>query len=193
MTELSEAWEYYEPDPEVAELLEEAAARGSPLDRLADDRLACAGALGLRYGSGGVRNLRAIKTHLAPEKAPRPEPKTPDHMACAGCGTSFRPAKSVQRYCSLECRPGGRARVLPDRQCEACGRTFRPRDVTRRYCSVACRRAGHRAPAVSYPAGYCKCCGKVIAPSRSPNQKNVRVFCSKACSRKWRGRAANRK
>lgn len=174
--EFDPAWEYYEPDPEVAWAV-------------ACERLSSFGGFGLRDddGSGdgigfvfGCGDPNFYRTRVAP---PRYERQTADvpPRACGSCGFVFRPRESCGRYCSRECygvaRRSGQypVRRPPARvsDCRHCGATFRPRSRRSRYCSRACHGAARALPALDVS---CRQCGGSFR-----TRDRGRVYCSRAC------------
>lgn len=82
---------------------------------------------------------------------------TPRARACPRCGTSFKPTRKGQKWCSATCRKAvskqtrrkadKRARraeppswALLDRACACCGKSFKPKCNHQKYCSLKCQR-----------------------------------------------------
>lgn len=179
------AWEYWQPDQEVAELLAESGACvGGGFAAIADRRLGKAGGLGFRFGKGKPDFFCG---RLAPRKRAG-EREALRHRECAACGDYFLPKRSCRPYCSRKCSPHvGAQRSLPDVTCALCGIVFRRAEAGRKYCSLAC--VGKSQHKQAPPSG-CKGCGGHVPPSSSRNAGAVaRLFCSKKC----KAAAANRK
>jgi hypothetical protein len=158
--ELDPAWEYWTPaDPEVAELLAEAAGPRHPWDALGVEpyRLERGGGLaGVRFGAGSPDRWEPREGRGPAARGPD-RPALPDRRACAGCGGWFRPARASRRYCSRACVPRpGAARALPAAAaCAGCGKGFAPRAAAARFCSRRCAAgAGGRAKARVDPGAF---------------------------------------
>jgi hypothetical protein len=146
--EFDPEWEYFEPDPEIAEVLV-SHSRVSLAEmvfggvRPGEDQ----GASGFRFGVG---NPDAPRGKVAPLTSRDVEQVYKAiqrdhihyHVRCEGCGGYFLPDKNSRKYCSNECYIRlGAARILEDIPCTTCGKVFRPRESGRKYCSVPCSQA----------------------------------------------------
>jgi hypothetical protein len=134
MTGISEEWEYWMPDPEIAELIGGPAAGFDGLG-IEESRH---GLLdhGFRFGRG---NPNFDRTRFAREPPPANRPAVVARV-CPGCDRLFQPNRSDRRYCSNDCRPPlHRVRRLPETSaCVGCGAEFRPDRADRKYCTRAC-------------------------------------------------------
>jgi hypothetical protein len=160
-------WEYFVPDPEIAEVMGCAAPEG--FDGVIDwqeDRRGRGHASGLRFGRG---NPDYARFRLAPPKADRP---TARPRRCQWCEFSFYPRGSGSRFCSRECYAAGRQ--LEPRHCLTCGSLFRPPRSHSRYCSQRCSPSNQR----SLPDRECRSCGKLFRPLADRT-----VYCSIRCVR----------
>ena len=200
--EFDPAWEYYTPDPEIAELLPPSGnALHCFLEAMRDDS---GTPTGIRFGRGNPDRYHA--TRLAPL---RPERPAPPPRLCPTCGWSF---EGRNRYCSRACRPrqvgaprhsvprpAHLRRLRPARliTCRTCrGRTPYDRR-TWPYCSQECRavyrqarlatcierrdqcrehRRRQQALARQQRLRPCLYCGELF-PSR-----NGKRYCSRDCS-----------
>lgn len=115
--ELDPAWEYHTADPEIEELLSEAAGR-STFDTW-DAIRTCP-----------VRQL---------DRPPLFQRGVWHSFVCArpGCGRVYRSLCESSLYCSPSCAHPASLRV-----CDYCGRHYRRRRGGRRYCSVECFHSG---------------------------------------------------
>lgn len=184
--EIDERWEYWEPDPEIAEVL---ALSGAVCRRDIESlgiELRNGQTLtdvGFRRGSGDPDR---ITFRLAPERQ-RCRSERHEWRECVTCGVAFRADRSDRRYCSLACRPVGRRRSLPDVLCKQCQRTFRPWFAGQVFCSPECVGLSQRRQPIT--GGGCRNCGGAIPPSESRNRSVQRVFCAERCKRNWANRA----
>ena len=81
------------------------------------------------------------------------------------------------------------------RICERCGKTFREhawrvRQNPVRFCSVECRDNGQRPERKKRVVLSCRHCGKQFEVVQWA--RDIRLFCSQACSAKWQWRHARR-
>lgn len=149
--EFDPAWEYFVPDPEVAEAVSHATQGFDGLG-IEDRRLDRDGAVsGFRFGRG---RPDAFVCRLAPE---RPVERVGvANRLCGGCGRPFAPDRTSRKYCSDECyaRPG-RPRERPESAaCEKCGRVFNPKRSEQRFCGRKCGGGnGTPPPRAITPAG----------------------------------------
>ena len=150
--EMTEAWEYWHPDPTIAEILLHNVTI-SGLEAMFDiKRIARTDGYnrtGFRFFSATNRGDRFIG-RLAPDpdkrryRAPTWEPPL---TTCPTCRSRFFPTRPGRIHCSDKCyRRKGRARELKDRICllSSCAKFFRPSVVTQKYCSQACAAKMHR-------------------------------------------------
>lgn len=179
-------WEYWEPDPEVAEAL--AADGRVTLDHLVDrDALidTCFGTRGwknwmanpgFRLGHGNPDGAIIDPTPLPPVFKDRPC-KTVRRAACFRCGRAFDYNPwGRSKYCTMCCPTGG-SPVIEPIPCRGCGKLFRPRERRYQHCSPACVRLIEKA--VEFTEG-CPVCGKPVPPSASPNKLIKKRFCCRA-------------
>jgi hypothetical protein len=143
--EFDPAWEYYEPDPEIA-----ACVYGRPAAR--DVR----SLTGQRDAGGGtglsvVSRPDGVRSYLGPERPAAREARRFDLRTCRQCGHVYRPAWEGQRFCGLNCarkaKVTGRRKVpIAPRACERCRALFTPtapsKAAVQRFCSRACARRG---------------------------------------------------
>jgi hypothetical protein len=143
------AWEYWEPDPEIAEVLHHS-QRLRLVDLMYDWRMQKHRAGGIRFGNG---NPDGFGGKLAPKRL-KPERESPRPAICKGCGRLFQPDRFSRKHCSSACyKQPGRDRVLPDVTCEACGVVFRPREAGQRFCNKSCfGKSRPRLPPTSGPS-----------------------------------------
>jgi hypothetical protein len=178
------SWEYFTPDPEVAEVL-----RTERVDfaDLMDSRLYKTRNQGLRFGRG---NPDAFIGRIAPK---RYEVERADlrHRPCKTCGEFFLPERTSRRYCSRDCSPSpGAPRLHLDRPCQVCNALFRPESAGTKYCSVRCTGVAQRGPnykprrASASPVCRpkradrpCSTCGVQFHPTCDTAR-----FCSRKCS-----------
>lgn len=131
--EIDEAWEYWEPDPEIDELLDhEVCGFDSILGGLHDSKKSPS--TGFRFGSGSPDRFVGGGR---PDDAPVIREGLPP-VTCV-CGIIFQPKASRTRYCSRKCQPRyGPPRVLPDATCPHCGVLFRRKWRGEKFCKRAC-------------------------------------------------------
>lgn len=74
-------------------------------------------------------------------------------QTCAGCKCTFRPHRSGQAYCAVDCAHNswGEWGWNP-KPCGQCGGVFTPEAPAIKYCSAACRRLAHTDGKTSAPA-----------------------------------------
>jgi predicted nucleic acid-binding Zn ribbon protein len=142
------AWEYWEPDPEVAEAMGAARLPGFAALGIEDRRAERAGSLvGVRFGRG---NPDACRFRLAPERPSCRAPSRCRRVPCPGCGAGFDQLRPDRAYCSRRCAAAVTTRARRVRPaavaCPGCGAAVRPLFVGHRYCSRAC--AGRRGGGV---------------------------------------------
>lgn len=184
------AWEYWMPDPEVAELLAESGLRCG-INRIDQafmcDELPSGRSLyvGVRFGRGNPNFFRGRLRPLRP-RVPRPE--SPDRLIyrprCRQCGERFWSSRIDKPYCSAYCRQQPRRAT-----CKWCGREFR-RTTARRFCTQDCARAHfvarwhethpNNGSMRQLPDRNCARCGVFFRPSCRDHR-----HCSQACG--WAG------
>lgn len=198
--EFDPEWEYWEPDPEVAEVVYARRATGIQLfGRDSPDGTPGFGVCDRRgYRRTWWREMRSIGGadagharcgHCREWFRRRTERSrycslacyhsrvTPPRVVVCPCGTTFS-TRGYRKYCSSGCRPLPVVcrRVLPDTiPCPRCGGAFRPRNSRTKYCSHACGVSGNGGHN-KLPAKPCRWCDRLFVPKRS-----VRVFCSHRC------------
>ncbi len=199
--EFDPAWEYHEPDPEIAELFAASAAGASVMDRLVvgrdfDHRANHA----LRFGRGNPDYFKGRFARAKPdrrEQRAKPKPKRQPKPAvyrrrCPACRDFFT-APADRKFCSPLClargpwrAAPGAPRVIPDRECAGCRRTFRPDRDSRKHCSDACyKRPG--AARTRPRMWLCFVCMDPFAPNRDGS-----YYCSRKCgSRAYAARRRN--
>lgn len=131
---IDESWEYWEPDPEIAEVMEfqEDIFKGIDFTRRREF------SLGLRFGKGSPDRFWG---RLAPMKwKPRDLLEPIQDRICKGCGNWFSPDRKERKFCRRECafKFRGSIRILKDSTCQTCKNTFRPYWSTQRFCSLKC-------------------------------------------------------
>lgn len=108
-------------------------------------------------------------------------------ISCPGCGETFTPARSGQRYCSPACanrswKRDARAthkKAHPPRVCTVCGEMFQPVRANHVYCSRRCAMRGYRAAHPTEPTKImraCAICGETFTID------GKRIYCSDACA-----------
>lgn len=193
------AWEYWQPDAEVAELLAEAG-------RLPN--LAFLSVSDLRLGVRGATAIRISRsptppTRLAPERRPERYELTQAGYArrCLTCRVFFTPLCHTTRYCSLSCRPrgpGGKRRLPESLPCAHCGGPFRPEESGQTLCSRLCRNRAvaqgrcKQAASVEERPGVCPECGVGIEPPTN-RRGVVKRFCSPRCQKRHGSRESDRR
>lgn len=127
------AWEYWEPDPEIAFAMHNGEVTGLDLIPKADLPSGRAVLDGFRRGT----DPRKDATRLGPERPSRPD-RLPLRR-CLSCPMRFTPKDREHRYCSRACvPPSGPGRRLADRRCDHCGAEYRPTYDGQRACGRAC-------------------------------------------------------
>jgi hypothetical protein len=133
-TELDPAWEYWTPDPEIAEAMGNETADGFdglPVTRT-DRRAGRVEVPGFRFGRGRTVDYFPFRFGRAkPDRASG----LPSRW-CVHCRGLFEPRKRAQRYCSRDCRYTAGA-VAPV-TCGTCFGVFKPSGRGRRFCSPRC-------------------------------------------------------
>lgn len=141
--EFDPAWEYWTPDPEIAELLDPPAGG---LDALGVNPLRSADAetpTGFRFGVGNPDRFTAW---VKGERTPKPPPVVIPEVECGRCGKTFCPDRPGRRYCSVGCSSPAvaesrRVERLGD-GCPVCGQPVPPSAKSgppRRFCSRRCQ------------------------------------------------------
>lgn len=159
---------------------------------------------------------RVVWVRAEPEPEPEPAPAPPparrvgydaEHV-CGYCGTRFRTAFRLKRYCSFGCRIDAKlkkleqerrargARERPRRQSirqartcvrEGCEKTFPvlSRNVGQRFCSRECAAQARQRPAQRLTAAdLTRCCRRCGAQFRVSSKHSPQRFCSKPCGRR---------
>jgi DNA-binding CsgD family transcriptional regulator len=141
---ISERWEYFTPDPEIAELFDDDTPA---IDRMPYEQGESGHLVPSGFGFSSDPNYR--HTRLGRQRVLERPDRLPAQR-CETCRGVFTPDYRGRRYCAFSCVPP-RPRTLPDYVCKNahCGRVFRPKQANYRYCSAACsaracadRRAG---------------------------------------------------
>jgi transposase-like protein len=136
MPELDSSWEYYVPDPEIAEIL------GDGIDRreieslydIVDKRDYTSGSSGLRFGTGNPTKPPLLR--LGKEKVGVGSREL-NRKLCPQCGYSFQPSRSTRLYCSPECKAKSQSRKKIKR-CTRCGKDYTPTRWGQLTCSRSC-------------------------------------------------------
>ncbi len=168
---IDERWEYWTPDPEIAEVM--GTGRSAGFGGLPRSKCSTTGELvaaGFRFGTG---TPDFDLTRHAPPRWERPD-RLPLRR-CGSCPRVFTPTRREHRYCSNGCVPRvGPPRVSADRVCRhaPCSRVFRPGSGDQQYCGRACF-AEVRVTCVPVP---CAGCGRTFKPAQ-----HGRRACSKKC------------
>ncbi len=172
------AWEYFEPDPEVAELFAETGAvRAEELvfGSDADNRPAARGSRAAPAYQFNP-NPNAYRSRLAPPKQVKVrQKKSKVRAACATCEKPFYPERPRVTHCSRAC--AGNAKKTANKPCAWCRTLFLPRRPKQKFCGHACKGLACRVP--SKP---CERCGKAFWTGRTGKGR----FCSRACMKKPR-------
>ena len=129
---IDERWEYWTPDPEIAEVME--AERSVGFGGLPRSVCLTSGrfcAVGFRFGKGSPDS---DPFRVAPAKWQRPD-RLPLRR-CRDCTRYFTPTARNRVYCSRACFTDGVS--LDAMPCKRCGVVFRPCNSKRAYCSTAC-------------------------------------------------------
>ncbi len=200
---LDPAWEYWTPDPEIAEVMGIPVPSGfDGILTFSEDSRGQNRPSGMRFGRG---DPDSGKFFLAPDRTASHPSRPCDHCReffeparsnsrycspscrgldrlasprpCATCGTTFEPRFGRARYCSRHCVPRADQRVLPDIPCGGCGVMFRPLSYRAKYCSRTCVPWGSWVRSADRP---CRECGE---PCR-----RGKTFCSSHCfaTNRWR-------
>jgi predicted nucleic acid-binding Zn ribbon protein len=140
---IDEAWEYWTPDVEIAEVLAEAAAPAAALDLVTDKRVE----LGLRFGKGDPDRALLREAREKP-RCVAGRPRELVDVTCP-CGVTFRPDRAGRKYHSRACCASAQKFVPFASGCPVCGSTVPPggnrNGLTKRYCSGRCQRAAAAA------------------------------------------------
>jgi hypothetical protein len=181
--ELDPAWEYWTPDPEIAEILAEASRlSGFALLGVEESHAKkLAGNVGFYFGRGNPNYYRSREARERPEVVR--ESKCRD-VSCLGCGVAFRQSRPNLMCCSRECAHEVAAETRRVRAaewtCERCGKWFEPNRVGQVFCSPAC--GGLSASDAEPRESGCLVCGDPVPESTSRNGI-PRVYCSVRCKR----------
>lgn len=169
--EFDPLWEYWQPDPEIAEVMGACVPDG--FDGIVEFTDDCSGrsyVRGIRFGMG---NPDFCRFRLAPAK-PEREQTPRETRVCGYCGEAFRPRCGGSEFCSRGCY--GDARRLNPKLCPTCGDEFQPQHSSGVYCSRKCSPKCTR----SLPDRTCAnpVCGKLFRPKASRT-----IYCSIRCVR----------
>lgn len=129
-------------------------------------------------------------------------------MNCVICGKEFTPRRSIQKYCSAECRryanrhgvndiraaAPATAPVIREFRCLKCGTIVRVRDHSdgrMKFCSQHCEKLywkhSKKVKAVTvYRKFSCRECGKHVLVTDPLDRR--RIFCSRECRIHWFGK-----
>ena len=176
-TELDPAWEYYVPDPEIAELMAGA--------RVVFDVFVGRGEKERALGFAQVSRSDGYRSTWPLVALPYDRLKFA-LKECAGCGYYFRPDRETQRYCNRTCRPPAdpdRARLRRrlrgvTHECPTCHVSYAPWVKRQVYCSVGCiPRRGVNRPQGSLICRWC------LNPFPRPRYAhgNRKKFCGRGC------------
>lgn len=183
-------WEYWEPDPEVAEVLALAASLHSLDDfallgqeSLRLERIGLRCGFGFRFGRG---NPNRPHLHLGRPKSEGRRESYCRFIPCVWCGNHFTERRpNCGGYCSCWC--AGQARGLDLRkrplslECRVCDRRFEPLYGGQTLCSRACAGLlGAEKSRVVRVGDGCPTCGLPVVKSGRGNSK-AKVYCSRRC------------
>lgn len=104
---------------------------------------------------------------------------------CRNCKQSFRPRKSLQVYCNMDCYLKHTTKAKP-RKCIVCKKEYKPHsglsNIGSKYCSVVCSGIG----SFKQVEKVCKECGTkfMFKPSQTKHYKGAGQYCSRECSYK---------
>jgi hypothetical protein len=145
--ELDPHWEYWTPDPEIAEVM--GTDRPDGFDGLPwakCKRSRWSADIGFRFGVE-TRGVDYPHLRFGREKATRPD-RRPDKR-CRRCERLYTPDKDRQIYCSVRCRYD--AEGIRPRACAVCYAVFKPGARDGRYCSYTCMASGISAGMTGKP------------------------------------------
>lgn len=179
--EFDPRWEYWTPDPEIAEamgavefgveLFERKSFRGGSRGKVEGFRIG--------HPKGGRFKLGI------PRGRPR-ETIEPRRCENRKCNRWFTPLRDERKYCSRQCIPGN-ARQLPEsRDCEYCNVTFVPLWQRHTFCSADCANRAQKKQHAARPRRKpgrkvtladktCRC-GATFHPRRE-HQKHCSIEC----------------
>lgn len=173
---ISEAWEYWVPNPEIQWLFDCSAASATKFDRIADtyaDEGPRSEVLGVRFGRG---NPNQFTFRFAPAKKSSRREQIRYERHCKTCQSLFFSDAPKTRYCSTECKPKRIAKG-----CRQCGSPFTTLRKGKAYCSLECFNAiKHRKERVTI---QCHRCNKPFA-CRDAARKYCSIQCSSPTLRK---------
>lgn len=147
--EFDPAWEYWEPDPEIAYAMSVPITNRDLVSEFYADVRRDGFTCGMRFGRG---NPDYCQTHLAPDRTKiRERSRWTENKYCVQCKQSFTPKYRKQIYCRKKCSilgipRDGSIRKLPDMVCKQCKKVFRPVTAIRKFCSKACVHACNGVP-----------------------------------------------
>lgn len=197
------AWEYWEPDPEIAELLVEAESRSGPsvLDRVLvqfrDDNGGGLASIpdGLRIGNPNAGFFREGRESppkpTKPKKSSKPLGRLRYYsQKCVGCRDRFTSFGAPRPFCCVKCldlfiaKNQGRLKSPPKRlkprSCLSpeCRRVFRPSHWFRVYCSHPCY-VTHAKPGCArvLPDTPCEFCRVLFRPDHATDR-----YCGRHCA-----------
>lgn len=131
---MDESWEYWEPDPEIAEVMGSGRSVGfGGLPRGKCERTGRHCLDGYRVGKGDPDRWHQTRLGKPPAERPGRLPLT----RCRHCTGYFTPRKPTSVYCSKGCRKQDQFELVP-RPCETCGEVFKPLANRQRYCDQEC-------------------------------------------------------
>jgi hypothetical protein len=189
MIEFDPSWEYFTPDPEIAELFAEQQVEG--LEAICDWRLTKVDSLGLRFGKGNPDSGNPFHLKKAKYVVER---KTIQVRDCVLCGEPFLPNRDSRTYCGIKCslkalvERNRREPVVLVCAWNGCRREFIQNSHEQRFCTLFCANEAQRLEVIR-KEGQCPC-GKELEPSKSHNKKSVKLYCSRACKQKFTARAS---
>lgn len=184
MPELDPDWEYWTPDPEIAELMGESTTsdgfEGLGIEYFRNERLG--GNVGFRFGTGNPNNARF---RLAPERYREVRESRCRDIKCSVCGITFKQYRPDREFCSRVCANAVTAEERRERPqelaCVRCGKLFDPARTDQVYCGRVCAAFVNGSDITSHSEG-CRTCGGVVPPSTS-RSGIPRVYCSPRCKK----------
>lgn len=181
-------WEYWTPDPEIADVLNDEIARKSrrvkiKVDCHEDQSTGRYGITGFQYGS----HPDNPNTRLARERIYIRESREAIQCAYPPCRRLFYAKSANIRHCSKSCGKKNRARTEPRQMMCPCGNTWQTRNPYRLYCDTVC--AVRYSPKMKQcrrvlpDSVKCQRCGNGFYPKASRTR-----FCSVKCGTAGNGR-----
>lgn len=185
--EIDPKWEYWTPNEEISEILDNKFVRLSKIDLIEnsffDEDEEQSQNTGFRFGYGDPDNA---SFKLKRYKKIRKERSS--YLKTCKCGRLF-PDTGKSNYCSQECRSKF---VRPKRSdiCPQCNKTFYLNYSSQGFCSKKC----YAESMMKHPfAQGCLNCGHTIPPSKQRNKKQAKVFCCKDCKVQFGKRKSRRR